>query len=247
MVGVVVRTYSPAVVEMIGLAGFDYVWIDLEHGSAGFDVAETLVRAADCVGIDSMIRIPDKAPASVLRALETGASMVCVPHVETPREAEAIVAAARYFPLGTRGYTTASRGLRYGFGAAGQALLDQANERVMVVVQVESPEGLRNVEAIAAVPGVDVVFAGIGDLSQHLGKPGNYSDPEVVAAGRRIADAARRHGKIGGAAAADPEALQRWMALGARLFFCSVDIVLLAQALRSAHAQCTVDTAKSRA
>lgn len=236
--GVVTRTFAPAAVEMIGLAGFDYVWIDLEHGNAGFDTAEAMVRAADSVAIESMIRIPDRSPSSVLRALETGASIVCAPQVDTAAEAQAVAHAARFHPRGGRGYTTASRGTGYGFTAPDQALLDSCNERVMVVVQIESEAGLRNVNDIARVPGVDVLFAGLGDLSQQFGRPGAYDDPMVVEAGRAVAAAARAAGKHAGINASNAAAVRAWSAQGVRFFFCGVDVVLLGQALRSLRAQC---------
>lgn len=238
VVGLVSRLASPTVVELAGLVGFDYVWIDMEHGSISFETVENLVRAADAAGIEAMIRIPDKSPSSVLRAVETGAGILCVPQIDTPEEAAVIARAARFHPEGLRGYSTSGRGLNYGLGARGQALLDAANRRILIMAQIETAAGLANAEAIAATPGIDIIFVGLGDLSQQLGHPGAYGHAEVMAAAFRIVQAARDAGKHAGVPAADAAAMTPWMERGVRLFFCNVDVVLLAQAMTSALAGC---------
>lgn len=238
VIGLVSRIFSPVVVELAGLTGFDYVWIDMEHGSASFQTAENLVRAADAVALEAMIRIPDKSPASVLRALETGASMLCVPQVDTAAEAAAIASAARYHPLGLRGFSTTGRGNGYGLIGDGQELLDHANARILVMAQIETKTGVENAAAICATPGIDIIFLGLGDLSQQLGVPGNYTHPDVLAASRNIAATALRAGKHVGLPAVNATAMQPWLEQGARLFFCAVDVPLLAQSLTAALAAC---------
>lgn len=236
--GVVVRSAAPSAVELIGLAGFDYAWIDLEHGSASMETAEHLVRAADAVGIESMIRIPDGMPSSVLRALETGASIVCVPKVDTRAQAESVAQASRFHPAGLRGYTTASRGTGYGMDPRGRELLEAVNRRVMVVAQIETRLGLDNAAQIAAVDGIDVLLIGLGDLSQELGKPGMMADPEVTEAAHRIAAAALRAGKHIAVAAATRGEIDAWRRHGAAMFFCGVDLSLLGSALLALRTAC---------
>lgn len=238
VVGLVSRIFSPTVAELAGLAGFDYIWIDMEHGSASFETAENMVRAADAVHMEAMIRVPDKAPSSVLRALETGASIICVPQVDTAQEAAAIAQAARYHPQGLRGYSTGGRGVWYGLQETGQALLDRANARILLMAQIETNLGLANAEAICAVPGIDIVFIGLGDLSQQLGVPGNFNHPDVLAASRRIIAAAQAAGKHVGVPAADAAAMRPWLDQGVRFFFCAVDVSLLAQAMKAALQRC---------
>jgi len=238
VLGLVTRLFSPTVVELAGLAGFDYVWIDMEHGAASFETAESLVRAADAVAIEAMIRLPDKTPASVLRALETGARILCVPQVDTAAEAAMIAEAARFHPQGLRGYSTSGRGCGYGLDGGGQALLDKVNARTLVMAQIETARGLRNADAICATPGIDIIFIGLGDLSQHLGYPGVYDHPEVIAASHRIIEAALTAGKHVGVPAANAAAMKPWIEKGVRLFFCAVDVPLLAQALKSALKNC---------
>jgi len=235
VIGLVTRLFSPTVVELAGLVGFDYVWIDMEHGVASFETVENLVRAADAVAIEAMIRLPDKTPASVLRALETGASILCVPQVDTAAEAALIAKAAYFHPKGLRGYSMSGRGCGYNFIGGGQALLDKINARTLVMAQIETVDGLRNAEAICATTGIDIIFIGLADLSQHLGHPGDYDHPEVVAASHYIVDAARAAGKHVGIPASNAATMKPWMDKGVRLFFCAVDVSLLAQALKAAR------------
>ena len=238
VIGLVTRLFSPTVVELAGLTGFDYVWIDMEHGAASFETAENLVRAADAVSIEAMIRLPDKTTASVLRALETGASILCVPQVDTAVEAALIAKAAYFHPKGLRGYSTSGRGCGYDLSGGGQALLDKINARTLVMAQIETADGLRNAEAICATTGIDIIFIGLADLSQNLGHPGAYDHPEVVAASHHIVDVARAAGKHIGVPAANAATMKPWMDRGVRLFFCAVDVPLLAQALKTALKNC---------
>src|SRR5579864_5304963 len=113
-VGIVCRTLSPTVIELVGLAGFDFVWLDMEHSTADFALIENLCRAADAVELESLVRIPDRSPSNVLRALEAGAAIVNVPQVNTREEAEAVVRAAKFAPQGERGLSPSSRGMQYG-------------------------------------------------------------------------------------------------------------------------------------
>lgn len=236
VVGLVMRLLSPTVVELAGLVGYDYVWIDMEHGTASFETAENLIRAADAVGIEAMVRLPDKTQTSVLRALEAGASILCVPQVDTADEARGIAMAARYYPQGERGFSTTGRGLCYGLGASGQALLDRTNQRLLLMVQIETKIGLQNAEAICSTDGVDIIFIGLGDLSQQLGYPGQYGHPEVQRAAIHIVDAAHAAGKHIGIPASDYASMQPWLERGVRLFFCAVDVPLLTNALEGALA-----------
>jgi 2-keto-3-deoxy-L-rhamnonate aldolase RhmA len=118
--GFICRTLSPVVVELIGLAGFDFAWLDMEHTTADFSTIEHLCRAADAVGIELLVRVPDQNPSTVLRALETGAGIVNVPEVKNRAEAEAVVRAAKFAPQGERGMSGSTRGLRYGFGGSAE-------------------------------------------------------------------------------------------------------------------------------
>jgi 4-hydroxy-2-oxoheptanedioate aldolase len=222
--GFVCRTLSPTVVELVGLSGFDFVWLDMEHTSASFETIEDLCRAADAAGIESLVRVPDKSPSSISRVLETGVSIVNVPHVEDRGQAEAIVEAARYAPAGQRGFCATTRGTRYGFDGNARETFAAANERTMIMVQIESGKGVENCAEICAVAGVDAVFVGLADLSQSLGVSGQLDHSDVVASARSVLATARKAGKVGAMLVDTFEDATRWVAEGARIFPCGVDV-----------------------
>ncbi len=193
-VGIVCRTLSPTVIELVGLAGFDFVWLDMEHSTADFALIENLCRAADAVDLESLVRIPDRSPANVLRALEAGAAIVNVPQVNTRDEAEAVVRAAKFAPQGGRGLSPSSRGMRYGM-LPEEDPYAAANRRVMTMVQIESLEGVKNIEDICAVKYLDSIFIGLADLSQSLGVQGKTTDKRVTDSATQVIQSANSAGK----------------------------------------------------
>jgi 4-hydroxy-2-oxoheptanedioate aldolase len=231
--GFVCRTLSPAIVEMIGLSGFDFVWIDMEHTAADFSIVEQLCRAADAARIETLVRLPDKNPSNVVRALEAGAGIVNIPDVQDPAEVEALVKCARYFPHGQRGFCANSRGNLYGFGGGVSDTFAAANERVMTMIQIESARGIEKVAEICAVPGLDIVFVGLADLSQSLGIPGNLDHPDLLEGARRVLREAKVNGKTTAMLAEDPAAAARWVSEGVSMICCGVDITSIGKMLRA--------------
>ncbi|HKZ79367.1 MAG TPA: aldolase/citrate lyase family protein [Pyrinomonadaceae bacterium] len=229
--GFVCRTLSPVVVELIGLSGFDFVWIDMEHTGADFATVENLCRAAEATGIETLVRVPDKNPTSILRALEVGATIVNVPQVEEPGEAEAVVRAAKYAPLGQRGFCSSSRGLRYGFDGEAQDAFAAANLRTMTMVQIESARGVENARKICSVPGLDAIFIGLADLSQSLGITGQLEHPDLVDSARRVLETGKAAGKITAVLVATSEDATKWVKEGAQILCCGVDIPAISKAL----------------
>jgi 4-hydroxy-2-oxoheptanedioate aldolase len=179
--GIFVMVPSPAVVEMCGYNGFDYVILDAEHGAAGTETLEHQLRAADASGIPAIVRVGNRAPDNILRVLDAGACGILVPHVTTPEDAGAIVRAAHFPPHGIRGLATTSRAGRHGLMSAADYIKAARGETV-VIVQIEDRAALENVGAIAATPDLDAVFIGPADLATSLGFPGQPAHPEVVAA-----------------------------------------------------------------
>jgi 4-hydroxy-2-oxoheptanedioate aldolase len=231
--GFLCRTLSAGVVELVGLCGFDFVWIDMEHSAAEFGVVENLCRAADAVDLEALVRVPDGNPANVLRALEAGAGIVNVPQVETAEQASAIVRAARYFPQGQRGFSSASRGTRYGTGSSLAETIQLANQRVMVMVQIESLQGAQNADAICAVPGVDIVLIGLGDLSQSMGLTGQLAHPRVLEAAESSLESILRANKTAAMYLEGSADTKRWAAAGVRVFCCGTDLSALRTRLSS--------------
>ena len=230
--GVVCRTLSPVVVELVGMAGFDFAWLDMEHSTADFGLIEHLCRAADAVGIESLVRIPDQSPSSVLRALEAGAAIVNVPQVNTRAQAEAAIRAGKFAPKGERGLTPSSRGMHYGFVADGKDPFAAANERVFVMVQIETAEGVRNAQEICSIPHLDAVFIGMADLSQSFGVPGKADDPRVIDAAHKVLAAAKTADKPVMMLMESSESAQSWITAGVRMLCCGVDVPMFGSLLQ---------------
>jgi len=211
LTGIFIGIPHPALVEMSGHAGFDFVVIDNEHGPAGLETTEHLIRAARCAGVIPVVRTLE---ADILRVLDIGASAIQVPQVDTAEQAARIVAAAKYPPVGRRGAAFSTRAAGYGF-FGGLPFVQQSNTGTAVIVMVETREALANLDAIAAVPGVDAIFIGPNDLSFSLGHPGEWSHPEVE---RAIEDAVKKivaAGVAAGLMPGDPASAAKYRALGA--------------------------------
>ena len=200
LLGVLLGFNSPAFVELTALAGFDFVLIDCEHGPMSVESVETMVRAAEAIGLTPLARVPHNEASTILRFLDAGVMGLLVPHVETADDARRAVAAMKYPPDGERGLATI-RANEYG---ARESLVDyvrRANEEILVMALVESRKGVENVAEIAAVPGVDVVQIGPNDLSMSMGHYGRSDHPEVQAAIDKIIAATNAAGKVPGSGA----------------------------------------------
>lgn len=215
VLGCFIRSHDPTIAEIAGLAGFDFVVSDGEHGGVSSREFENVARAADSVGVDPFVRVPDGAHSTLLRFMDAGAHGVHVPWVDTPAEAASAVAGVKYQPLGTRGLA-GTRASDHGRGEPLAAYIDRANRETMVVVQIESPTAVADTAAICAVPGVDVVFVGPTDLSNSMGLTGQVEHPDVVAAVDRVIDAARATATVVGIFAGSSDAAARWIERGVR-------------------------------
>jgi len=229
-IGLSVMIPSPQIVEMAGRLGFDWVLIDCEHGTINRETVELMAMAAQAGGTTPIARPVTNSPDAILQVLEAGALGVQVPHVSTAGQARAAVAAVKYHPLGARGLAAGTRPAGYGFGGSAADYVEASNRETLVCVQIEDPEGLVNLPAILAVPGIDVFFVGPSDLAQAMGYPGRTDVPEV----RSAIDGAFRTilaaGKIPGTTGA-PDAIPGLIRRGIRYTYTHLTR-LLAQAGR---------------
>lgn len=185
---------DPRVIELCGLAGISAVWICQEHvGNEWFNL-ENQVRAAKLYDMDTIVRVAKGSYSDYIKPFEADATAIMVPHVATADEARHVVQMTRFHPLGRRAWDGGNVDGRYGQLPATDYIAHSNTERLLIF-QIESPEGVANVEAIAAVPGFDVLLFGPGDFSHRIGRAGQIQHPEVVAARQRVAAAARAHGK----------------------------------------------------
>lgn len=183
---------SPAVVEMIGRAGYDFAVLDTEHTLVCAHELGHLLRAAESAGLDALVRVPADDAGAIGRVLDAGAAGVVVPRVRSGAGARAAVRAARHHPLGERGLDA---GRAAGFGDVDLAeLVRRADEEVLVAVMVEDRDGVEAIDEIVAVPGLDLVVEGAADLSHSLGVPWETSHPRVREALHAVEGACRRNG-----------------------------------------------------
>lgn len=223
---------SAAVTNVLGAAGFDFVILDLEHGPASLESVEEMARAADSEQCTALVRVPVNEESWILRVLETGAPGVVVPHISTRTEAEQAVKAIKYAPEGERGMSPYTRSGGYVPGDPKQWTKD-ANEQTMCVLIVEGVEGLRNLEDICSVPGVDVVYLGIYDISQSLGYPGEVNHPEVVAQVEACVKTIKDKGLAAGCLVQNEAGMRAYLAKGFQLLAYAADCALLHEACKS--------------
>ena len=213
--GLFVLDNSPASVEALGYAGFDFVVIDTEHGPNDIAAVEHMVRAAEIGGLASIVRVTKNDPANILRALDVGAGGVLVPQVNSGEAARQAVRAAKYGPEGDRGLAGIVRAARYGFRPLSEYLAE-ANARTVVFVQVEDIKAVAALDEILAIDGLDGIFVGPADLSQSMGITGQFNNPEFNKVIEDVIARTVAAGKIAGIFALSAEDAKHWAAKGAR-------------------------------
>jgi 4-hydroxy-2-oxoheptanedioate aldolase len=224
---------GPVVTEILAGAGFDVVVIDTEHSLT--DVPDVMGMLQVLAGYDvaHAVRPASNDPVLIKRLLDIGATTLIIPYVQNADEARAAVRAMRYAPRGFRGVSAATRAGRYG---AIPDYIQTAEAELCLIVQVETTEALGQIEAIAAVDGVDMIFVGPSDLAASMGHPGNPGHPEVKAAVEHAIGRILAAGKPAALLTLDPEFARRCIALGSTMTVVAVDIPELAHAAKRAAA-----------
>lgn len=186
---------NPAIFYIAKEAGLDCVVFDAEHGAYNIETLHDLLSTANALEVPAIVRIPEGTKDFVSRTLDAGASGIVVPMVGTAEYARKIAFYAKYPDIGSRGYTSSSGHTQYTSFAKHVELMKEANERILVIVQIETLDGVDNVDEIAAVDGIDMLFIGPNDLSVALGIPGDLTNPKELEAIKKVSDAAKRHNK----------------------------------------------------
>ncbi|MFM7569883.1 MAG: HpcH/HpaI aldolase family protein [Betaproteobacteria bacterium] len=234
--GMFIGLPAPALVEMCAFAGFDFVVIDNEHGSADLQTTEHMLRAARASGVVPIVRC---LRHDIARVLDLGTSGVQVPMINNAAEAEDLVRRVRY-PLpggqgGQRGVAFSNRAAGYGaFGGAEH--IRRSNDGIGVIAMIETPEGVANAYDIASVPGIDAVFVGPTDLAHSMGHEHRWQEPEVMQAIEHTLREVARAGKCPGTLAASKSEEERLAGFGTR-YFAQVISGVIAQALKQAAAR----------
>ncbi|HEU5283625.1 MAG TPA: aldolase/citrate lyase family protein [Burkholderiales bacterium] len=215
------------VARVMKTAGYDFLFIDLEHGATSVETAFQISVAALDAGIAPLIRVPHGELAMGTRCLDAGGLGLVIPHVDSADEARAMVDAFKFAPLGRRSIGGAYP--QFGFASVPAAeVVSALNEATLVVAMIETPRAVQNAEQIAAVPGIDVLLMGTNDLCLEMGIPGKLEDERVVSAIDTVVAACRKHGKWPGLGGVyGRELMKRYVGRGMRFVLAGNDISLL--------------------
>ncbi|MDX1561586.1 MAG: aldolase/citrate lyase family protein [Gammaproteobacteria bacterium] len=223
--GTLLNLPSPAIAEVLAQVGFDWLFIDTEHGALGTGAVASVLQAVDR-DLACIVRVSELNGGAIKRTLDMGAAGIIVPQVETAEHATDVVRLARYAPEGERGMGLA-RAHRYGFGF--KDYLANANDEIVVVIQVEHARAVENIEQIAGVQGIDAVFIGPYDLSASFGYPGQVDHPQVVEAIEHVTAACAAAGRRLGYFGMDAAAVKPYVDRGYTLICAGIDCVFIGQ------------------
>jgi 4-hydroxy-2-oxoheptanedioate aldolase len=216
------------VAEIAARAGFDCIWTDREHVPNTLEQIENQIRAAKVYDVDTIVRVPRGSYSELVWPLEMDAAGIMVPHVMSAADARKITHQARFHPIGRRPLDGGNADGGYCTVPVAE-YLRQANEQRLVIVQIEDPEPLEELEQIAAVPGIDMLFFGPGDFSQGIGHPGEMAHPRIVETRRRVAAVAREYGKFAGTVGTLSN-LTELTEMGYQFVSVGADVIALVQA-----------------
>ncbi len=244
LLGLSVMYPSPGALERIG-GDWDWIWIDGQHGEMGHEQTLGLVRACDLIQRPAVVRVPGHEAGPIGKTLDMGAAAVIVPCVDTPEQARAIVDAAKFPPLGKRSY-----GGRRPIDFLGRNYSDTANTDTLLIAQIESPQAIENVNAIAATSGVDALFLGPDDLMLRRGHSmtAPKSKETLGKDMDAVASACRKHNKVGVMVGVGEEMLRLCLSMGFRMIVSGSDVGFLAGGSKqtSSEARKVIGSAKSQ-
>ncbi len=223
-IGTWLMSAAPATAEALGYVGFDFLVVDMEHVPIEISDLAGLLRAIGCTPADAVVRLAWNDQVLVKRALDAGAQTLMLPFVQTAEEARAAVAYTHYPPVGVRGVAAIHRGSRFGHVPD---YFEKANREVCTIVQLETPDAVSRLAEIAAVPGIDALFVGPGDLSAAMGHIGNMAHPEVQALLESAAKASAAAGKPVGIVGPNPEMVGRFLDYGYTFAAVASDIAMM--------------------
>ena len=228
LIGTMVTLPAPAIAEILADLGFDWLFVDGEHGPLE---TREILAILQAVGdrVPCLVRVPGAEEAPIKKALDLGAEGIIVPQVNTVEQAAGVVRFARYAPVGSRGVGLARA---HGYGLRFQEYLETANERVAVIVQAEHARAVENIEAIVRVEGIDAVLLGPYDLAASLGKMGRIDDPAVTEAIDHVTRTCQAAGVPLGYFGVSAQAIRPYMERGYTLMAAGVDTLFLADAAR---------------
>lgn len=227
------QIFHPKLVEMVGqFGGYDAVWFDQEHCGLTIGQIEEGTRAARAVGIDTFVRLNATDYATVMRPLEAGAGGIMASMVRSAKQAEQIIRWAKFHPRGERGVNGSGADNRYGSGSF-KEYMPRANAETFIAIQIEHIDAVNEVNEIAALPDVDVLFVGPADLAQSMGLPGDWDQPQIWEALGKVSAAAKKHGVHWAILPPSPDYARRCIELGCRMLSIGHDIWVISKGLKA--------------
>lgn len=233
-IGLFVNLPSGFTAEALATCGYDWLLFDTEHAVGDPVTVFEQLQAVAPYPVSAVVRPADNDPVLIKRLLDAGAQSLLIPYVQNAGEARAAVDAMRYGPRGVRGFAGLTRATRYG---QVEDYATRAEQELCLLVQVETASALGEIEAIAAIDGVDGIFIGPADLAASMGHPGNPGHPEVVAAMEDAILRIRKTGKPAGILSLDPDFVDRCIELGTVITAVDVDANILLQGARAIAAK----------
>lgn len=218
---------DPREAELAAMCGFDCVWIDLEHVPNSITSVGEFVRAAKIYDCDVLTRVGRGSYSDFIRPLEADSTGIMIPHLMNLEEAKKVVYYTKFHPIGRRPIDGGNADAGYGCQDM-TTYMEEANRQRFVIVQIEDPEPLAELEEICSLPGIDMIFFGLADFSQGIGKPFQFGCGELVEARARIAECARRHGKFAGTVGS-PENVAALVGLGYQFINIGSDVSALSE------------------
>jgi 2-dehydro-3-deoxyglucarate aldolase/4-hydroxy-2-oxoheptanedioate aldolase len=217
---------SPEIPRILKAAGFDWAFIDTEHGNFNLETVQDLCRVSALVGFCPIVRVGELNYSLVARALDNGAEGVIFPRVESPEMLEHAVRWTKFPPTGIRGFGLTTASVNYETATFPQ-IIDHFNQQTVVVLQIETRRALEAREELLSVQGIDAVMVGPADLSISLGVPGEFEHPMMVEAMENIRDSCIRHGVAPGTQTRTLKLARFWKDRGMRFLGCSSETGML--------------------
>lgn len=221
--GTFVKLSNATAMEALGQAGLDFAIVDTEHAPSDQLSLEHVIRAADCAGLPTIVRVSCPSEEHILKALDLGASGVQLPGLETVEEVRQALKYTKYAPAGCRGLSFSQRSAGYGSLDKG-TYMSQSNQGLINVVHIENKRMAEHVEELCGIEEIDVLFVGPMDISQSLGHPGEPGHPEVVKVVDRVLETCKKHGKPTGIFVGTPEAARKYLDRGVSYIALASDL-----------------------
>lgn len=226
-----INFHHSSLVELMGLMGFDCLWLCNEHIAIDQSLMASMLQACRASGMDCVVRVGQDCYADMLRFLELGANGLMLPHITDAASLEKVIEVTKFPPLGHRGIDAVSADADFGMMPL-KDYIKFANEQTFIVAQIEDRQGLENVEEIAAVEGVDVIFLGPADLSLDMGILGELKHPDIISAIAKVIKACKNNGVVCGTPGLNPEHSKMLLDMGIGYITGTSDYGILVKGLR---------------